>query len=243
VSSGALYAARVTVLRVGEGDTALLDELGERGAIAAVLRVGDVVDRLDAAVLDEVGTLSRFAWVAVTSANAARRLSLWADHWPTHTRVAVVGGATAAAAAAAGVRTDAVAPLGTAESLATVIDGSPVLFLAAASARVELRDALLARGSVVDTVVAYDVVARQLGARDARTVAQSDVVVAMSPVAIDALQGIAAGEGVAVRQVRLVAIGPTTAGYAHLQGWRVDEMAARRDAASVCEAVERAVGR
>lgn len=234
-----LAGCRVALLRVGDTGQRLAESLRGAGAAVSTVLVGDVVDRDDAALRREVGSIERYAWVAVTSANAARRLGLWAARWPASTRIGAVGPSTAAAVAAAGLRCHAVAEDGTARSLADRIDAGPVLFLAAASARDDLAVALGSRGIEVVAVVSYDVAARAI--RGDAGIGELDVLVAMSPTAIDAL--VDADDEVRASIPRTVAIGPTTAAHAAARGWPVAAVARRRDADAVRDAVRSALER
>jgi len=233
-----LAGANVAVLRVGDGDGRLEAALRDAGATAAAVTVGRVTDRSDEELLREVGDVGNFAWAAVTSRNAARRLTLWASTWPASTRVAVVGPATRTAVESMGLSVAAEAPDGTAASLATQIDDGPVVFLAAATARSDLVEQLTARGIVVHVVVAYDVTPAALDGDDARSVARADVVVAMSPVAIDAVVALGGTLGTASRTV---AIGPTTAARAAETGLGLAAVAQRRDPAAVLDAIDAAM--
>ena len=62
--------------------------------VTTTVVIADVEDREDAEVAQGVGDVARFSWVALTSANAARRLEPWRDAWPTTTRIGAVGPAT-----------------------------------------------------------------------------------------------------------------------------------------------------
>ncbi|HEY8081200.1 MAG TPA: uroporphyrinogen-III synthase [Acidimicrobiales bacterium] len=236
-----LDGVQVTALRVGDGAAELLSALGARGAVASSVQVATVTDRSDAEVRAEIGDLARFAWVAVTSTNAARRLALWASEWPEGLKVGAVGPTTAQAVASVGLRVASIAPDGTASSLAEQLSVGPVLFLAASSARDDLPRSLAERGIDVVTVVAYDVVARELDDDDARVLARSDALVAMSPIALDALGALAGATRDALIRVPLVAIGPTTAQHARDLGWHVSGVAQDRAVGSVCDAVVVAV--
>jgi uroporphyrinogen-III synthase len=112
-----------------------------------------------------------------------------------------------------------------------------VLFLAARSARDDLVTSLTAREIDVVSVVAYDVVERDLDDDDAQVLTRSDALVAMSPIALDALGGLPPQTRAALIRVPLVAIGPTTAQRAHDLGWQVSAVAEDRDVDSVCDAV------
>ena len=231
-----LEGRRIAVLRVGGDVDAIGEALVDCGADATTISVGTIVDRTDAEVAAAVGELVRFRWAAVTSANAARRLVLWAARWPASVRIAVVGPATAASVEGVGLEVATVAPGGTARSLASEIGQGPVLFLAAASARDALVEELLARSIDVTTVVAYDVVPRELDLADTVSLVGSDAVVAMSPQAIDALCAIDDDTRPAAREIPLIAIGPTTAVHAMALAWPVAAIAPSRAADAVCAA-------
>jgi uroporphyrinogen-III synthase len=238
-----LAGAVVVVLRVGDGPDAVRDELERRGATAMTARVAVVRDRSDDDVRRGVGALERFAWVAVTSASAARRLSLWSAIWPAHTRVAAVGPATLAAVESVGLRCDAVAGGGTAADLAASIDHGPVLFVAAANARPDLVRELERRSIAVTTVVAYDVEPRALDVDAVGLVTTSDALVAMAPTAIDALDSLDEPARQRALLAPLVAFGPSTKQRAVALEWPVATCASQRNPQSVCDAVQVALGR
>lgn len=233
-----LAGRRVVVLRAGGEHDGIRGALEQCGAESATAIVAEVRSRSDAEVRRDVGDLASFEWVAVSSRHAARRLALWADAWPDSVRVGAVGPATAAVVERLGVRVAHVAEAGTARSLAAHLEVGPVLFLAASSARDDLARDLAARGIRVVTIVAYDLVPCALAAEDAEAVASSDAIVAMSPLAIDALAALPVASREAARRVPVVAIGPTTAEHAEAIGWPIRGVAAARDAAAVCAAVQ-----
>lgn len=243
MSHSELAGVVVVVLRVSAGPDVVAGELERRGASVHTVRVASVVDRADAVVRDEVGAIGRFAWVAVTSANAARRLELFAAGWPDATRVGVVGPATLAAVEAVGLRVDAVALQGTAADLAHHLDAGPVLFLAASNARADLLGALASRGIEVVTVVAYDIEPLALDAQAVATVGSSHALVAMAPSAIDALDSMAARARRSARRIPLVAFGPSTALHADERDWPVAAVAATRGPVAVADALVVALGR
>jgi len=232
-----LDGRRIVVLRAAEGPDRMRDALCAEGADATTVAVADVVDRSDAELRSGVGDLAGYRWVVVTSRHGARRLQSWADAWPPATRIGAVGPSTAECVAQVGLPVDAVAPEGTARSLADALDGGPVLFLAAATARDDLARELASRGVELTTVVAYDVVRRELADDDRAQVVASDAIVAMAPVAIDALDALPdTSRAVAVR-IPLVAIGPTTAARAAALDWPVTQVASSREPPSVCASV------
>ena len=237
MSDRELRGRRVAVLRAGGERDGVRAALLDFGAEASTITVATILDRPDDEVLRGVGDLARFEWVAVTSANAARRLELWADAWPTACRVAAVGPATAAVVEGLGLGAPSVAADGTARSLAQVIDVGPVLLLAASSARDDLARALASRDVELVTVVAYDVVPRELDADEVASVLASDALVAMSPVAIDVLCGLGTEARAAAERIPLVAIGPTTEHHASGRRWAVACTARTREPSSVVDAV------
>jgi uroporphyrinogen-III synthase len=241
MSDRALRGRRVAVLRAGGERDSVRDALLALGATASTISVATIVDRPADEVRRGVGDLGRFPWVAVTSASAARRLELWADAWPADCRVVAVGPATAAVVGDLGLGAPAVAEEGTARSLAQVIDVGPVLFLAASSARDDLARALASRDVELVTVVAYDVVARELDADEVASVLASDAIVVMSPVAIDVLCGLGTEARATAERIPLVAIGPTTEHHASGRHWSVACTARTREPSSVADAVRLAL--
>ncbi len=232
-----LAGRRVAILRVGNEPPAVAALLEAEGASSAVVSVGTVRDRSDSELRSAVGDLSQFAWVAVTSAHAARRLEIWAKGWPPSVRIGAVGPSSAEAVARARLTCGVVAPDGVAVDLARQLDGGPVLYLAASSARDDLARTLRRRGIDVSTVVAYDLEPRRLDAADVAILAASDVLVAMAPLSIDALCSMAGDDRLALERTPLVAIGPTTVAHASVRGWPVAEESAGRDARSLLDAV------
>lgn len=235
-----LVDRRVVVLRAeGERD-AVAEALTARGAIASTVVIATVRDRPDEALLEGLGELDAYRWLAVTSRHAARRLGLVAPTWPATTRIAAVGPATAAIVEGLGLEVAAIAADGTASSLADAIDGGPVLFLAANDARRDLPDALARRGIECATVVAYELAPVAIEGDAAARVLAADVLVAMSPTAIDAVAGLLGGSRGSV--TALVAIGPTTAARASACGVPVARTAAARDPDAVADAVSDVLG-
>ena len=228
-------APLVVLLRMGE-DTGLAEALRDLGLDAHVLDVGAVQQRPGDELVAEVGELSRFAWVAVTSRHAASCLGAWSAHWPSSVRVAAVGPATSDALRAAGVRCDVVSPDGTAASLAACIEDGPVLFLAGRHAREDLPVALRERGVQVRTVVAYDTTPRALDDGDRTILAAAAAVVALSPSGLDAVLD-APGGAATLEHAALIAIGPVTSRHASSRGVRIVAVAAARDAAAIADAV------
>jgi uroporphyrinogen-III synthase len=238
-----LDRVRVEVLRIGSGPDALVEQLCRLGADARSLEVGSVDDVPDADLLRRVRRLDRFEWVVVTSKNAARRLTLWAQEWPSTVRIGVVGPATAVAVESLGLRVSARAAEGTAASLADEIASGPVLFLASANARPDLPDRLFERNVDVDVVTTYALHPRPISPDGAARLAAADVLVAMSPSAVESIYRLGEPERTGIAAVPLVAIGPTTDAYARSFGWPVASVAQGRDADAVADAIGAALGR
>ena len=165
-----LFGKRILVTRAREQASALTDGLRAHGA--AVLEVPlarfawpEDCSALDAALTD----LSRFAWLAVTSANAVeftwnRLRHLGKDARAlAHLRLAAVGPATARALEAHGLHADLLPDTADSAHLATAlladsqakIGPSSILIPQADNARPVLRDRLLAAGWAVSTPISY----------------------------------------------------------------------------------------
>jgi len=141
--------------------------LRERGATPVILPMIEIAAPADGARLSRaVGEMSAYDWVLFTSANAVEQLRLELLRVGADARafgsakVGVVGPKTAEALLRLGIRADAVAQEFVGEGLAAAVlaEGAPrrVLLLRALAARDALPDALRARGSEVDVVVAYE---------------------------------------------------------------------------------------
>jgi uroporphyrinogen III methyltransferase/synthase len=141
--------------------------LRERGAIPVILPMIEITAPPDTARLSRaVAEMSRYDWVLFTSANAVEQVRLELLRLGGDARafgaakVGVVGPKTAEALLRLGIKADAVAQEFVGEGLAGAVlaEGVPrrVLLLRALSARDVLPDALRARGSEVDIVVAYE---------------------------------------------------------------------------------------
>ncbi len=213
----------------------------------------EIVDPEDggAALGRAVAQLSRFEWVALTSANAARRfLDLVPDTRPLRgVRVAVVGRMTAAVLAARGLAADLVPERPSAEALGEVFPraaapGARVLFPASASARPTLPRALRAKGWAVEEVAAYRTVpvAAPPAAR-VQELEDADAVAFASPSAVRAYLTLRADDGRSLPVPPLVAcIGGVTAAAAREAGLRVAAIAADASGASLADALADALG-
>jgi uroporphyrinogen III methyltransferase/synthase len=196
-----------------------------------------MLDRLDGA-----------AWLILTSANGADALAdrLRATHGrlPPTTRVAAVGPATADALRAAGIEVDhvpaAYLTVAIADGLGDV-RGRRLVLARADAATPDLRRALLARGAIVEEVVAYRTVEGPDASREllpSALAAEPDGVTFTSSSTVRGLLRLAASDAVVARVRRLPAfcIGPVTAGTARSAGFAVAAVAVEHTAAGLADA-------
>ncbi len=162
-----LSGKRVVIPRAVEQARDTGAALRERGAMPVILPMIEIAAAPDGARLVRAAAeMSRYDWVLFTSANAVEQLRLELARSGVDARafgaakVGVVGPKTADALLRLGIKADAVAQEFVGEGLAAAVlaEGVPrrVLLLRALSARDALPDALRARGTEVDVVVAYE---------------------------------------------------------------------------------------
>lgn len=215
-----LAGLTVLVTRPAEHSAAWATALEAAGATVLLYPTVEVVPPPSWEPLDEAfARIAEYHWLVFTSAAAARfalrRLSpqtaaaLAAADRP---RVAAVGPETARALEEHGVRV-ALIPEdqrqeGLVDALGTLPPATRVLFPRAIGGRDELRNALLARGCVVDVVPASQTVPR----RDLPALPAFDVVTFASPSALRAF--VAAHTPAPLEQAVVAVIGPTTASAA-----------------------------
>lgn len=216
-----LRGQRVLLTRPAEQAGTWAQVLARAGARPIVYPTIAVVpppswDELDAALAE----LHRYAWILFTGASAVRhtlsRLPEPGRLVEGGRQVAAVGAETARALESAGVPV-AVVPdektgRGLAQALAHVPYGTRFLFPQAMGGRVELQDALLARGCMVDVVPASQTVA----IRPLPALPEFDVALFASPSALRAF--LAEHSSASLRDRAVLAIGPTTAAVAQALG-------------------------
>lgn len=235
----ALTARRIVVTRAAAQSAALMDKLRAAGALPVATPAIQILPPEHSAPLrDAAHRLADFGWVVFTSSNAVRALcnELGDSPWPSGTRIAVVGNATARAVTEAGHPVDFQPSTAVAEALARELpleSGTRVLWPHGDLAKQDLIEALASRGAAVEPVIAY---------RTVSDIALLGVVDALRDGRVDAITFTSAStvrhvvEGLGVAGVRLdklptatrpliVCIGPVSAAAARECGLPVDGVA------------------
>jgi uroporphyrinogen-III synthase len=207
-----LDGLRVLVTRPADHSAGWIAALEAAGAVAIGYPTVEVAPPPSWEPLDEaLARLPEYDWLVFTSAAAARfTLSRLTASPPfERPRVAAVGPETASVLEAAGARValvpDDARGEGLADAFGALRPGTRVLFPQAVGGRDELRNALLARGCVVDVVPASQTVPR----RDLAPPPPFDVATFASPSALRAFVALRGLDG--LRGTIVAVIGPTTA--------------------------------
>lgn len=228
---------RVLVTRPAEQAPELDRLLRDRGIEAicvptVAIDADSVASELDAAL----DSLDGAAWLVVTSQNGAqavaRRLAERDRSVPPSTRVAAVGPATAKALAASGVAVDHVPDdyltVAIAGGLGDLV-GRRVVLARADAATPQLRDALVARGALVEEVVAYRTIEGPSHGRDALHAAlQRDldgIAFTSGSTVRGLLRLVSALDRGRARKLRAFCIGPVTAEVARQSGFEIAAVA------------------
>jgi uroporphyrinogen-III synthase len=222
-AASALRGVRVAVTRPADADDAFEAALSAEGArvvrtpTARIETAGD-----ENALRDAIARDAGHDWIVFTSATAVRRFVALGGR--PGARVAAVGPATAAAAAAAGIAVHAVPDEYTADAIVPAMErvaalaGARVLWPRAEGARTVLAQSLLAAGVALTELVVYRTVEDPAGAGRLCAAADKgevDVITFTSPSAVRAYGRACGGRaGTAVVAV----IGPATAAEARRTG-------------------------
>lgn len=245
-----LRGLRVLVTRKPDQARDLIDGLEVLGATVNAIPLIEILPPEDPApLLAALTHLSRYDWVAFTSANAVQAMHQCIDKLgivlPSNLRIASVGRSTSDACAALLGRSADLQPESDfrAEGLARAFGelGTPpqrVLLPVSSRARDVLEAGLRWRGSEVDRVVAYRTETAPESTRRLREALGSglDLVIFASPSAADGFQD-AVGE--AGRGVPVAVIGPTTAAAALAAGFDVRIRAATATTEGFLQAIAR----
>ena len=222
-----------------------LEARGFRPLLGPTLEIAPARDPAALRAAAERALRGRYHWTVFTSANGVRAFAdalarLGQEGTPPKSRIAAVGGATAAAAQAQGWPVDRVARRATAEGLledlGERIAGLRVLLPAAEEARDVLPRGLAARGAEVEVVVAYRSVTPpevQALARAIRA-GEVDALTFASPSSARNLVQVAGEEALAVPAV---VIGPVTREAVERLGFRVVVEAGAQSTEGLVEAV------
>jgi uroporphyrinogen III methyltransferase / synthase len=238
---------RILVTRPVEGGQDLAALLAARGLEpVAVPTVAIDIESTSSAVDGMLAALDGADWLVLTSANGARAVAarLGERALPPGVRVAAVGPATAGALSESGIGVDHVPndyiTVAIADGLGP-LSGRRVLLARADAATPDLREALMARGAVVEEVIAYRTLEAPPTSRDPLRASLAD-----------GLSGIAFTSGSTVRGlVRLASpvdrgraralpalcIGPVTARAARREGFHVPVVADNHTALGLAEAI------
>ncbi|WP_156799032.1 uroporphyrinogen-III synthase [Gemmatimonas aurantiaca] len=229
-----LAGVRIAVTRTVERGGPLADALRRVGATVHEIPLTHI-EPLDAAPLHAaLRELAHYDWVLLTSVNAVERLAqavreVGAESVMESRRLAVVGSTTAAACESHGWRLPTVQPErmqaeGVLDDLASRsdVEGSRVLYPAAAGARDVLPEGLRALGAVVDVIATYRTVPDAAGQERMLALVESgevDLVTLAAPSAMDALLDALPPERAS--RLPVACIGPVTARAARLAGFPV----------------------
>jgi uroporphyrinogen III methyltransferase / synthase len=199
---------------------------------------------LDAMISD----LANVDWLVLTSANGAAalaaRLVANGQRLPVTVRVAAVGPATADTLTAAGIRVDHVPDQYLTVAIAGGLGelrGRRVVLARADAATSGLHDALVARGAIVDEVIAYGTVEGPASSRDLlRAALQRDLdgIAFTSGSTVRGLMRLASPiDRARARAVPAFCIGPVTAGEARQSGFPIAAVAREHTAVGLAEAI------
>jgi uroporphyrinogen III methyltransferase/synthase len=243
-----LFGRTVVVTRAREQASGLADRLRRAGAAVVEVPTVAVVDPADggAALREAAAGLAGVDWVAFTSTNAVERL--WAEVHDARAfgscRIAAVGGATAEALAAHGLRADLVPPdRATAEGLTAAFPfgGGRVLLPQADRALPALAEGLAAKGWRVDVVEAYRTVTATPEPARMTAVAAADAITFTSGSTVTGFLAVA--DDLSGVPPVVVTIGPKTTAAAERAGLTVTAEAAAPSVEALAEAVTQALAR
>jgi uroporphyrinogen-III synthase len=234
-----LKSARVVVTRPRRQAGPLVAALAERGATVLLLPAIRIEAMTDTSALDAALVAvseGHYRWLVFTSANAveivAERLAALGMRREQFRdlRVAVVGAATAGAAATAGFVVSDVATAPHAEGLAETLmrrmePGDRVLYPRSALGREVIPEALRRAGAEVVTIDAYRTLpetAIEPGVLDQMRRGEIDVITFSSPSGVRGVLDLLGGDRGALRSAHVVCAGPVTAAAARAAGVQID---------------------
>lgn len=256
---------RVLVTRSQKQGSELAERLRELGLEPVLVPTIEIVAPSSFEALDvALRALDRFQWVVFTSANAVdamhRRMEAsglsWGGGRGASPRIAAIGGATARAAEAMGLRVDLIPAQAVAESLRDALvpyamreDGTPARFLLvrAEEARDVLPDALREAGAEVVIAPAYRTVVPEESIETIRALfgqpPELAAITFTSSSTVRNLLGLCEAAGVKLPEsVLRVSIGPITSETLRALGYPPQAEALEASVASLADAVRKVIG-
>jgi uroporphyrinogen III methyltransferase / synthase len=233
----------------GQELAALLEAAGFQAHLFPMLEVRPPEDASALRHAAARAAAGSYDWIALTSANGVRAFSdalaeaRGGQREGPPARLAVVGAATAAAAAREGWSVDLVTERYTAEGLVEAfarfpVEGKRVLLPVAEAARSTLPEGLRARRAEVDVVVAYrTVVPRSDDVERLRALLRGGALAVATLASPSAAEGLLEVLGTDALAVPVAAIGPVTAEAAEALGFRVVAVAQPHTADGLVESV------
>lgn len=247
-----MSACRILVPRAVHQADELASELRRLGAEPVLVPTIAIELEPPGGALDELAdALCTFAWVVITSANAARALVGATGGEPTAlatTRWAVIGRASRAVIEHAGINVDFQPRQSSGLAMAVelpMVAGERVLVARGDLADEALAVALRARGADVDDRVVYRTREAPTTSRPllSRAVADGsiDAIVFTSGSTVRGLVALSRAESFDVTSVPAVCIGPQTAAEARDHGFRIIAVSATQDAAALAATTAQAL--
>jgi uroporphyrinogen-III synthase len=259
VSAGPLAGQRIVVTRAARQSGGLRERLEQQGAEVMLLPTIETVPPESYQPLDDaLREAKRFAWLVVTSANAAGVIGerLEALGVPaqllTHLHCAAVGPSTAEAVRELGLTVDVIPERYVGEALAAALKdqvrGQRVLLVRGAAARDVVPHALAAGGAAVTVVDAYLTVVPADAVERAKAIFGTEpfpnAVVFTSGSTVTHLLDVLRDAGLAFpRQVACVSIGPVTSSALRDAGLRVTAEAEKASLDGLVDACVRLLAR
>jgi hydroxymethylbilane synthase len=245
---------RVVVTRSSDQGNAIVWALGDVGLEAVPIPAIAVVLAPPGGALDDaLRSISRYAWVVVTSGNGARAALAAADRGSAAleaTRWAAIGGATRAVLERGGVEVRFQPAVASSAALARELPirpGERLLVVRGTLGGNELRGSLTERGAIVDEVVAYvteEAPASSRGLlRAAFDAGPIRAVIFTSGSTVRGLAALSLNDGIDLVGLPAICIGHETAAAATVAGFEVIGVADAPDPSTLAETAALAITR
>lgn len=232
---------RVLVTRPSRQAMSLADALRAQHLDPICVPTVEIEPAMDPALQHALADLDQFDWLVVTSANAVAPLM---GHVRDTIKVAAVGAVTAEALQRAGIRVDHVPDRFVSAAIAAGLGdliGRHVLLAQADAAASDLRDALIERGAIVTSTVAYHTIEAPPGSREPLHEALDrgiDLLTFASPSAVRGLVKLLdPGRLGRAQRIPTACIGPVTATEAEASGFAVEIVPERHVAEDLARAI------